>query len=37
VIATVAIRHRAELLHCDADFDAIAGHAPLAVVPLAAG
>ena len=35
LIATVAIRNRAELLHCDLDFDAIARHAPLSIVPLA--
>jgi predicted nucleic acid-binding protein len=34
LIATVAIRNRAELLHCDGDFDAIALHSPLAIVPL---
>jgi len=34
LIATVAIRNRVELLHCDSDFDAIARHAPLAIVPL---
>ena len=34
LIATVAIRNRADLLHCDSDFDAIARHAPLTVVPL---
>ena len=32
LIATVAIRTGASLLHLDADFDAIARHAPLAVV-----
>lgn len=32
VIATVAIRNEVELLHHDADFDAIAQHAPLSVV-----
>lgn len=37
LIATVAIRTGAELLHCDADFDAIARHAPLAVTPLDPG
>ena len=31
LIAAVAIRNGAELLHRDADFDAIAGHAPLAI------
>jgi len=31
VIATVAIRNGATLLHLDADFDAIARHAPLMV------
>lgn len=36
LIATVVIRNRAELLHCDSDFDAIARHSPLAIVPLAA-
>ena len=34
LIATVAIRNRAELLHCDSDFDAIAQRAPLTVVTL---
>jgi predicted nucleic acid-binding protein len=34
LIATVAIRNRAELLHCDSDFDAIARHAPLPMVSL---
>jgi predicted nucleic acid-binding protein len=34
LIATVAIRNRAELLHCDSDFDAIARHTPLAIVPI---
>lgn len=33
VIATVAIRTGATLLHRDADFDAIARHAPLVVTP----
>jgi hypothetical protein len=31
LIAAVAMRVRAELLHRDADFDAIARHAPLAI------
>ena len=35
LIATVAIRNRVGLLHCDADFDAIARHAPLSIVALA--
>ena len=35
LIAMVAIRNHADLLHCDADFDAIARHAPLSIVPLA--
>jgi predicted nucleic acid-binding protein len=34
LIATVAIRNGAELLHCDSDFDAIARHAPLSIVPM---
>lgn len=34
LIATVAIRNGAEVLHCDSDFDAIARHAPLAIVPV---
>jgi predicted nucleic acid-binding protein len=34
VIATVAIRTGATLLHGDADFDAIARHAPLVVTPI---
>jgi predicted nucleic acid-binding protein len=34
LIATVAMRNGAELLHWDSDFDAIARHSPLAVVPL---
>ena len=34
LIATVAIRNRVEVLHCDSDFDAIARHAPLSIVPL---
>ena len=34
LIATVAIRNRVQLLHCDSDFDAIAQHAPLTVLPL---
>ena len=34
LIATVAMRNRVELLHCDSDFDAIARHAPLSIVPL---
>jgi predicted nucleic acid-binding protein len=34
LIAAVAIRTRAELLHCDADFDALARHSPLACVSL---
>ena len=34
LIATVAIRKRAELLHRDSDFDAIARHAPLVLVAL---
>ena len=34
LIAVVALRNRADLLHCDADFDAIARHAPLSIVPL---
>jgi len=34
LISIVAIRNRVELLHCDSDFDAIARHAPLSVVPL---
>ena len=34
LIAAVAMRTQAELLHCDSDFDAIARHAPLAVVAL---
>jgi predicted nucleic acid-binding protein len=33
LIAAVAIRTEAELLHTDADFDAIARHSPLATVP----
>ena len=35
LIATVAMRNRVDLLHWDADFDAIARHAPLSTVPLA--
>ena len=35
LIATVAIRNRVDLLHCDSDFDAIARHAPLSIVGLA--
>lgn len=31
LIAAVAIRTGTELLHCDADFDVIAKHAPLTV------
>jgi predicted nucleic acid-binding protein len=34
LIATVAIRNRVDLLHCDSDFDAIARHAPLSIVSL---
>jgi predicted nucleic acid-binding protein len=34
LIAAVAIRAGAQLLHMDGDFDAIALHAPLATVPL---
>jgi hypothetical protein len=34
LIATVAIRNGVDLLHCDSDFDAIARHAPLSIVPL---
>jgi predicted nucleic acid-binding protein len=34
LIATVAIRNRIDLLHCDSDFDAIARHAPLSIVSL---
>jgi predicted nucleic acid-binding protein len=34
LIAAIAIRHRVSLLHRDADFDAIARHAPLATVDL---
>jgi predicted nucleic acid-binding protein len=34
LIATVAIRTQSELLHQDADFDAIARHAPLVAVAL---
>jgi len=34
LIATVAIRKQAELLHQDSDFDAIARHAPLVMVAL---
>ena len=34
LIAAVAIRTRATLLHCDTDFDAIARHADLATEPL---
>jgi len=34
LIAAVAIRTGAELLHQDGDFDAIAEHAPLAIVSL---
>ena len=34
LIATVAIRTRSHLLHHDADFAAIARHAPLAIEPL---
>ena len=37
LIATVAIRNAAELLHCDSDFDAIARHAPLSIVPISPG
>ena len=36
LIATVAIRDGADLLHSDADFEAIARHAPLRVVPTSA-
>jgi predicted nucleic acid-binding protein len=32
LIATIAIRTDTPLLHCDADFDAIARHAPLRVI-----
>lgn len=35
LIATIAIRTGARLLHLDADFTAIAGHAPLQVVEAA--
>jgi predicted nucleic acid-binding protein len=31
LIAAVAIRARVSLLHCDADFDALARHAPLRI------
>jgi predicted nucleic acid-binding protein len=34
LIAAVALRNGAELLHRDSDFDAIARHAPLATVSL---
>lgn len=34
LIAAIAIRTGAELLHQDGDFDAIARHAPLVTVPL---
>lgn len=37
LIAAVAIRTGARLLHQDGDFDAIAEHAPLAIVPLDTG
>jgi predicted nucleic acid-binding protein len=37
LIAAVAIRTRAALLHRDADFDAIAGHAPLTTAEVEAG
>jgi predicted nucleic acid-binding protein len=33
LVAAVAIRNGATLLHQDADFDAIARHAPLAIAP----
>jgi predicted nucleic acid-binding protein len=33
----VAIRTRATLLHRDADFDAIAAHAPLTIAEVQAG
>lgn len=36
LIAAVAIRTGAELLHQDSDFDTIAEHAPLAIVQLSA-
>ena len=36
LIAAVAIRNRVALLHRDADFDAIARHAPLAILDLEA-
>jgi predicted nucleic acid-binding protein len=35
LIAVVAIRTGAELLHADRDFDTIAGHAPLRIASLA--
>lgn len=37
LIAAVAIRTGAQLLHQDSDFDAIALHSPLVTVPLPAG
>jgi predicted nucleic acid-binding protein len=37
LIAAVAIRTRAALLHRDADFDAIAAHAPLTIAEVQAG
>jgi predicted nucleic acid-binding protein len=36
LIAAVAIRHQAQVLHADADFDVIARHTPLRLVTLAA-
>lgn len=35
LIAAVAIRHKAQLLHADADFDVIARHTPLRLATLA--
>jgi predicted nucleic acid-binding protein len=37
LIAAVAIRTRTALLHRDADFDAIAAHAPLTIAQVGAG
>ncbi len=37
LIAAVAIRTRATVLHRDADFDAIAAHAPLTIAEVQAG
>lgn len=34
LIAAIAIRHKAELLCCDADFQVIARHAPLRLAPV---